>query len=91
MANRKFVKIYLVGALLVALVISMFFVHVAVQHNPQEEFCAYTEYPECDYKLGAIAGQLFGGFLLSLFFLLIPLPFYFIVSSLISWIRGRES
>lgn len=91
MANGKVVKVYLIGALLVAFVISIFFVHVAIQHNPQEEFCTYTAYPECDYKLRAIAGQLFGGFLLSLFFLLIPLPVYFIVSSLISWIRGRKN
>lgn len=54
--NKKLVaKIYIYISLAMSVIMAMFSVYAAIQHNSYEEYCIYTTYPECDYRYGPIA------------------------------------
>lgn len=67
--NKKRIKaIYLLVSIALALIIASLMVYVALDHNPQGEFCAYTtDMSSCDYQYGAIASVFLGGLFASLF------------------------
>ncbi|CAH1041754.1 hypothetical protein HPTD01_232 [Halomonas sp. TD01] len=67
--NKQRIKVIcLLISITLALIIATLMVYVALDHNPQGEFCAYTtDMSSCEYQYGAITSVFFGWLFASLF------------------------
>ncbi|MEL7967236.1 hypothetical protein AAG587_12745 [Vreelandella neptunia] len=85
--NKKRIKaIYLLVSIALALIIASLMVYVALDHNPQGEFGAYSnDMSSCKYQYGAIASVFLGGLFASLFFFGIPAVLVWIISRCIGF------
>lgn len=82
--------IYLFVAIVISLTIASLMAYVALQHNPQGEFCAYApDMESCEYQYGAIASVFLGWLFASLFALGIPALLWCVVGGVLGWVRAR--
>lgn len=81
--------IYLLVAIVISLTVASLMVYVALQHNPQGEFCAYApDMASCEYQYGAISSVFLGWLFASLVALGIPVVVWCVVEGVIGWVRA---
>ena len=87
--NKKRINvIYLLVSVALALISASLMVYVALDHNPQGEFCAYTtDMSSCAFQYGAITSVFLGWLFASLFFFGIPAVLVWIISRCIGFFR----
>lgn len=89
MNKRHLGLVYLTVSIAISLVLSALMAYVALDHNPQGEFCSYLSgTTQCEYQLGAIASVFFGWFFVTFFVLSLPaLALRFLVG-MIRWFKS---
>ena len=87
--NKKRINvIYLLVSVALALISASLMVYVALDHNPQGEFCAYpSDMSSCEYQYGAIASVFLGWLFTSQFLFAIPVVLLCTINVGIGFVR----
>ena len=87
--KRYLELVYLTVSITISLSISALMVYVAIDHNPQGEFCSYLSgTTQCEYQLGSIASVFFGWFFVTFFALSLPAFALRFLAGMIRWFKS---